>query len=168
MLFLTYWEVNEGISLEEQLQAAQKLMDSGLYPPEGVNVIRWDATPDGWGISIGEAENAADVSRALNMWRAAATGIFKCTKTAPAIPAQEDMAITGDLLEALASGTSGGLVLGRSKSLSCWNIAFSRAVSPESAAAFSTTRPAKYLLCSLSRGLLKTPSHASTCLGVAA
>jgi hypothetical protein len=45
MLFITYWELNEGMSLPEILQAGQKLMSSGLFPPPGVNIIRWDGTP---------------------------------------------------------------------------------------------------------------------------
>ena len=55
MLFLTYWELNEGMSVEERQQVAQKLTSSGLFPPKGVNIIRWDGTPDGWGILVAEA-----------------------------------------------------------------------------------------------------------------
>ncbi len=29
-------------------------------PPNGVNVIRWDGTPDLWGVIIADAEAAAD------------------------------------------------------------------------------------------------------------
>ena len=45
MLFLTYWELNEGMSVEERQQVAQKLMSAGLFPPRDVNILRWDATP---------------------------------------------------------------------------------------------------------------------------
>ncbi len=40
MLFLTYWELNENMSNAERLQVANKLMGAGLFPPEGVNMIR--------------------------------------------------------------------------------------------------------------------------------
>ena len=83
MLFITYWELNVNTSIEERQQAAEHLTSSGIFPPEGVNIIRWDATPDGWGILITEAETAEAVGRAINMWRMAGTGFFKTTRTAP-------------------------------------------------------------------------------------
>jgi hypothetical protein len=103
MLFLTYWELNEGMSVEERQQVAQKLMSAGLFPPKEVNILRWDATPDGWGILLAEANSAADIDRALTMWRAAGTGFFKSTRTASAQPVQEALAQTGELLKALAA-----------------------------------------------------------------
>ena len=103
MLFLTYWELNEGMSVEERQQVAQKLMSTGLFPPRDVNILRWDATPDGWGILLAEANSAADINRALTMWRAAGVGFFKSTRTAPAQPVQEALAHTGELLKALAA-----------------------------------------------------------------
>ena len=103
MLFVSYWELNENMSVAERLGAAQKLLSAGLFPPEDVNIIRWDITPDGWGITILEAESEAAASRTMNMWRAAGTGIFKCTKTAPARPVQEEMEDSGELLKMLAS-----------------------------------------------------------------
>lgn len=46
MLFLTYWELNENVPEQERSHAAQKITSSGLFPPEGVKIIRWDGTPD--------------------------------------------------------------------------------------------------------------------------
>ncbi len=103
MLFLTYWELNENMSEQERLDIGQNLTSSELFPPKGVNMIRWDGTPDGWGILIMEAEEAADVVRAIDMWRAAGAGFFKTTKTAPAMPIQELMPVAGELLQTLAS-----------------------------------------------------------------
>ena len=103
MLFLTYWELNEAMSVEERQQVAQKLTSSGLFPPKGVNILRWDGTPDGWGTLLMEADSAADIDRAINMWRAAGTGFFKSTRTATAQPIQEILAQTAELLTALSS-----------------------------------------------------------------
>ena len=103
MLFLMYWELNENMPVEERLQIAQKLTSSGLFPPKGVNIIRWDMTPDSWGILIAEAESIAAMDRAISMWRAAGTGFFKYTKTAPAMPVQELMPLTVELLNTMAS-----------------------------------------------------------------
>lgn len=101
MLFLTYWELNENTPVEERQAAARHLVDSGAFPPENVRVLRWDAAPDGWGILLAEAESASDYFRALNVWRAAQPGFFKCTKTAPALPVEEAIANTQEMLEAM-------------------------------------------------------------------
>jgi hypothetical protein len=103
MLFLTYWELNEDMSVEERQQIAGKLTSSGLFPPKGVNIIRWDSTPDGWGIIIAEAESAADIFAAINLWRVAGAGFFKFTRTAPAEPVQEVLPRVDGLLKALGS-----------------------------------------------------------------
>jgi len=105
MLFLTYWELNEDKPAAHQIQAAQTLMSSGLFPPKDVNILRWDITPDNWGILLCEADSASAINQALVMWRAACPGFFKTTKTAPAIPVQEGIASTAELLKTL--GTSG-------------------------------------------------------------
>jgi hypothetical protein len=52
MLFVTVWELNENTPVASNVGAAQKLISAGLFPPEGVTLLRWDATPDGWGILI--------------------------------------------------------------------------------------------------------------------
>ena len=103
MLFLTYWELNEVMPMEEQLKISQKLSSLGLVPFEGFNIIRWDMTPDGWGILLGEAESAADVDKAVYMWRAAGAGFFKTTKTAPAQPVQDVIAQHCELLKTVSS-----------------------------------------------------------------
>ncbi len=102
MLFLTYWELNEGMSSQERLEIAQKLTSRGLFPPKGVEILRWDQTPDGWGILLAEAESATDIIQAIDMWRAAGPGFFKVTKTAPAIPIQEGIPIELEMLKAIA------------------------------------------------------------------
>ena len=103
MLFLTYWELNENMSNAERLQVAEKLTSSGLFPPEGVNIIRWDGTPDAWGIVLLEADTAADAFRTIDLWRAAGAGFFKLTKTAPAMPIQDLIPIEAEILNALST-----------------------------------------------------------------
>ncbi len=89
MLFLTYWELNENMPPAERMAIAQKLTSSGLFPPKGVKILRWDQTPDAWGILLMEADNAMDAALALDTWRMAGAGFFKQTKTAPAMPIAE-------------------------------------------------------------------------------
>jgi hypothetical protein len=99
MLFLTYWELNENMPMKERLEAAHKVTASGLFPPKGVKIVRWDMTPDEWGILLLEAEDVADVHRALSLWRVAGAGFFRLTKTAPTHPAQQAIALLRELLE---------------------------------------------------------------------
>jgi len=103
MLFLTYWELNEAMPVEKQLQICQKLSSLALIPFEGFNIVRWDMTPDGWGILLAEVENAADIDKAVYMWRVAGAGFFKATKTAPAQPVQDVITQHGELLKLIGS-----------------------------------------------------------------
>lgn len=103
MLFLTYWKLNEDMSVEERQEVAQRLTSSGLFPPEDVEIIRWDGTPDGWGIVIAEAESADAMGRMINMWRVAGDGFFEKTITAPAQPVQEALENTQELIDAVSS-----------------------------------------------------------------
>lgn len=101
MLFVTYWELNENMSVEERQKIAGKLIEGGHFPPEGMEILRWDSTPDGWGILVAEAESAEAVQNALNVWRASGAGFFHVTRTAPAIPVRDAVANTQALLEKL-------------------------------------------------------------------
>lgn len=103
MLFLTYWELNENMSMQERMSIAQKLTSSGLFPQKGIKILRWDMTPDAWGISLIEADNAMDVVLSLDTWRMAGAGCFKLTKTAPAVPIAENMGAWEAALKAVGS-----------------------------------------------------------------
>ena len=103
MLFISYYELSEEGNVAERLQAAQKIMAKGLYPPKGVNVLRWDVTPDGWGIVVAETDSVAALNDAIGVWRAASPGFFKMIKTSPAMPVQEAIPSSVALLQALGS-----------------------------------------------------------------
>lgn len=101
MLFLTYWKLNENLAVEDRNEIARELTQNQQFPPEDVELVRWDGTPDGWGIALMEADDFAAVNNALNMWRTAAgrSGFFEETKTAPAAPAEEIIAQQAAMLE---------------------------------------------------------------------
>jgi hypothetical protein len=103
MLFITYWELNENSAVAANLEAATKLTSSGMFPPENVQVLRWDITPDNWGILLVEADSAQAINDALSMWRAAVPGFFKSTKTSPAIAVQEAIPAAARILQTLGS-----------------------------------------------------------------
>ena len=99
MLFLTYWKLNENITIEERSRVTRSIMESDAFPPENVTIIRWDATPDGWGILVAEAESAGAIARTLNLWRMRSPGFFEMTKTAPAQPVPDALAGIAEMLE---------------------------------------------------------------------
>lgn len=103
MLFVIHWKINEELPAERNQEIAEELTRSGQFPPEDQELIRWDATPDGWGIAVVEADDVAAVHRGLNMWRTAAgdTAFFEETKTAPAMPAEDLIAENAALLQDL-------------------------------------------------------------------
>lgn len=103
MLFVTVWELNENTPVGANIAAAQNLMERGLFPPAGVEILRWDATPDGWGVLIVEAESAGAMEATLTLWRAAVPGFFKATRTAPASPVQETVGRSAELLQQLGA-----------------------------------------------------------------
>ena len=102
MLFLMYWELNEDMPSEERLGIAGKLMETGMFPPEGAEIKGWWGTPDNWGILLVEADDAAAAADSLNTWRAAGPGFFTFTKTAPAMEIQDSIAHGVKLLETMA------------------------------------------------------------------
>jgi hypothetical protein len=99
MLFMSYYEFNENVPAAERLKAAQKIASLGAFPGKNVKVLRWDFAIDLWGTMLFEADSVADVERHLNVWRVACAGIFKTTKTAPAMPVEELAQHAADLLK---------------------------------------------------------------------
>jgi len=100
MLYLLYWELIENVTEQERLQFAQKITSLGKVPPEGVNIVRWDITPDLWGTTLFEAENPIDVFKTKDMWRTKA-GFFKTVKTSPVMPVQEVVPQMAEFIKSL-------------------------------------------------------------------
>lgn len=102
MLFLIYWELNEETDALARLKAAEKLTAAELFPPQNVEVLRFDTTPDLWGVTLVEADDVGSVSNVINSWRIACPGIFKSTKISPARPVQEAMESAAELIKKLS------------------------------------------------------------------
>jgi hypothetical protein len=97
MLFISYWELNENMSENDRLQVAQKLINA--VPPE-IKILRWDVTPDAWGITVFEADRPIDAFKFFALWRTK-SGFFKSVKTSPAIPTEEAIPQMGEYLKSL-------------------------------------------------------------------
>jgi hypothetical protein len=58
ILFLCYWELNENMPVMQHVGIAKMLTEAGLFPPEGVEIIRFDKTPDNLGVTLFKASSA--------------------------------------------------------------------------------------------------------------
>jgi hypothetical protein len=58
-------------------------------------------SPDLWGVVVVEANPKEQVIRAISVWRVAAPGFFKMTKTVPAMPVQEILPILAGVSQKL-------------------------------------------------------------------
>ena len=105
MLFMMYWELNEDMPSDERLAIAANLMESGMFPPEGANVVGWWGTPDNWGILLVEAENEEAAFDSLNLWRNAGAGFFTFTKTAPAMKIEDSVKHGLEMLAKMAQAS---------------------------------------------------------------
>lgn len=103
MLFISYWELNQNSNMGERLGVANNIITNGLYPPEGVNVLRFDIAPGDWGVSIFEADNSEAVFKAIGIWRSAMPGFFKSVKVSPALEVKDAMPLSGAILQSLAA-----------------------------------------------------------------
>ena len=99
MLFLCYWELNENIAVIDHLKVGKMLTESGLFPPEDVELIRFDMTPDYWGVTIFKADSAEAAFNIVEVWRIAGTGLFKKMNLSPALPVMDAKALAGKLYQ---------------------------------------------------------------------
>lgn len=102
MLFITYYELANDVELDEVLEAGNRLIEEGHWPPEGMDVIRWDGTVNRWGVTIAEADDFETIYRAQAMWETLVPGMFAEIKTVPGAPVEEIMAEGGEVLNELA------------------------------------------------------------------
>jgi len=101
MLFLCYWELNDNMPTMEHVLIAKKLTESGLFPPEGVELIRFDKTASGWGVTVFKAASAEAATSMVNIWKVSAPGFFKKIKVSPAMPVKDAAANAARLYQSV-------------------------------------------------------------------
>jgi hypothetical protein len=89
MLFLCYWEISENMPTMQHIGVAKMLTEAGLFPPPGVEMIRFDKTPGNWGVTVFKADSVEAAASLIGLWRMAAPGFFKKVKMSPAMPVKE-------------------------------------------------------------------------------
>lgn len=70
MLYIAYYEISNDVPRREILEAGESLMEAGMWPPEGMEVLRWDTTVDGWGVTVAEVDSYETINRSILMWGA--------------------------------------------------------------------------------------------------
>ncbi len=93
MLFIAYWELNPDIDPVKIAKRVAEIVEKGLWPPKGAKVLGWYFTPEHWGISIMEYENAETAMESFNTWRIALPGIFKYVRISPAMSTRETVSL---------------------------------------------------------------------------
>ena len=101
MLFLCYWELNENMPSIQHMGVAKMLTEAGLFPPPGVEMIRFDKTPSNWGVTVFKADSVEAATSLISMWRVAAPGFFKKVKMSPAMPVKESVALGAKLYKSI-------------------------------------------------------------------
>ena len=100
MLFICYWELNENIPTMQHVMAAKMLTEAGLFPPAGVEIIRFDKA-SGWGVTVFKAESAEAATSLITLWRVTVPGFFKKVKMSPAVPVKESAANAAKLYKSV-------------------------------------------------------------------
>ena len=86
MIFISYWELNDGFDPTELTEMAQSLINKKVWPVKDMKEIAWYvSTSDNWGITIVEADSEEQMVEMAAMWRIAKPGVFKLLKTTPAM-----------------------------------------------------------------------------------
>ena len=101
MLFVCYWELNDNMPTMQHVQIAKQLTESGLFPPEGVEIIRMDKTASGWGVTIFKADSAKAANSLVSIWKVSAPGFFKKVKLSPAMPIKDAAANAAKLYQSV-------------------------------------------------------------------
>ena len=99
MLFLSYWELNENITPKDIVALASELMEKGLWPAEGTEVLGFYTTTDvpTWGITIEEADSVESILKGAAAWTNAKPGFFKVLRVSPAMTAEDAIRIVTEM-----------------------------------------------------------------------
>jgi hypothetical protein len=88
---VAFWKLSQSIAPENLAKVAAKLMEKGLYPPEGVEILGWYICPGGKGVTITESKtiDPAVAFKSWLVWVQEMTGFFESYEILPAVSAVE-------------------------------------------------------------------------------
>jgi hypothetical protein len=53
---VAFWKLNQNVVLDSLAKVAAKIMEKGLFPPEGMNILGWYMCPGGKGVKTAESK----------------------------------------------------------------------------------------------------------------
>lgn len=88
---ITFWKINQSIGPENVAKVAAKIMEKGLFPPEGMEILGWYICPGGKGVTITESKTIDPAVAFKNwlVWVQEMTGFFEYYEVLPAVSAAE-------------------------------------------------------------------------------
>jgi len=88
---ITFWKLNPSIGPENIAKVAAKIMEKGLFPPEGMEILGWYICPGGKGVTITESKTIDPAVAFKNwlVWVQEMTGFFEYYEVLPAVSAAE-------------------------------------------------------------------------------
>jgi hypothetical protein len=94
---ITYGMQNLGADKDLKVAAkvAADLAQTGKFPPEGMKIIAFHATPSTpiWGITIYEADSEEAVFNSRLLWMKAMPGFFSFFRVSPALPIEKQISL---------------------------------------------------------------------------
>jgi len=92
---ITFWKLAQNVSPEDVAKVTAKLMEEGLFPPKGTEILGFYICPGGRGVTITESKSAesADAVRNWLMWIKERKDMFECYEVHPAVSAEEAIAM---------------------------------------------------------------------------
>jgi hypothetical protein len=88
-----FWKINTNIEAKKLGEVAAKLLEKGVYPPEGMEIKEWLICPGGKGIIVAEVPDEKAAYESWAVWTAALPGYFEWLEMSPAVEAHEAIAI---------------------------------------------------------------------------
>ena len=97
---VTFWKINPKIRPADVAKVAAKIMEKGLYPPEGMEILAWYICPGGEGVTITESETI-DPAEEFKNWMIWVKDeeFFEYYRTYSAISAAEAIEMTRKMSE---------------------------------------------------------------------
>jgi hypothetical protein len=88
---VAFWKLNQNVPPENLAKVAAKIMEKGLFPPEGMEILGWYICPGGRGVTISESKTIDPAVAFKNwlVWVQEMTGFFESYEILPAVSAQE-------------------------------------------------------------------------------
>jgi len=88
-----FWKISSKISPAKTAEIAAKLLEKGLYPPEGMEIVEWLICPGGRGVIVAEVPDEMAALSSWLVWENAEPGYFEYIEMMPAVEAKDAISL---------------------------------------------------------------------------